>query len=203
MAFNFYYVSPKYCDYLRKFDNKVPYNNLDKKGRPFLGIVFTVGHFNYFAPLSSPKAKHRKMKNKIDFLKIENGKYGAINFNNMIPVNENDLTLLEYQNIKNKKRKYLFIAEYRWCSTNEKRILNKARNLYFSVMNKDLKEHILNRCCDFELLEQKCQEWQQIQQEEYKKGLKLYYKHHPNEYSDELEDDFDDQDYDDEPSMKM
>lgn len=38
----------------------------------------------YFAPLSSPKPKHLKLKSKLDFLKIDNGKLGAIN--NMLPV---------------------------------------------------------------------------------------------------------------------
>lgn len=33
-----------------------------------------------YAPLSSPKLKHRKMKNSKDFRKINQGIYGAINF---------------------------------------------------------------------------------------------------------------------------
>ena len=46
----------------------------------------------YFAPLSSPKQKHLKMKNDIDFYKLSNGKLGAINFNNMIPVPDGSYT---------------------------------------------------------------------------------------------------------------
>ncbi len=30
-------VNTKYCDYLRKFDHKVPYNKNEKELRPFLG----------------------------------------------------------------------------------------------------------------------------------------------------------------------
>lgn len=48
----------------------------------------------YFAPLSSPKQKHLKMKNDIDFYKLSNGKLGAINFNNMIPVPDGSYTLI-------------------------------------------------------------------------------------------------------------
>ena len=40
----------------------------------------------YYAPLSSPKEKHIKLKPKLGLLKINYGKYGVINFNNMIPV---------------------------------------------------------------------------------------------------------------------
>ena len=60
-------VNTNYCDYLRKFDNKVPYNKNEKELRPFVGILFTINDCEYFAPLSSPKPKHLKMKNTIDF----------------------------------------------------------------------------------------------------------------------------------------
>ena len=79
-------VDSNYCDYLRKFDNKVVYNYTNKSTRPFIGVLFNVGNIEYFAPLSSPKAKHLTMKNKIDFIKVDNGKLGVVNFNNMIPV---------------------------------------------------------------------------------------------------------------------
>ena len=82
-----------YCDYLRKFDNKVPYNAGKKELRPFIGILFLVNNCEYFAPLSSPKQKHLHMKNNIDFLKIADGKLGVINFNNMIPVSEKNYEL--------------------------------------------------------------------------------------------------------------
>ena len=45
----------------------------------------------YFAPLSSPKLKHLKIKSKIDFLRLDSGKLGAINFNNMLPVTEKNI----------------------------------------------------------------------------------------------------------------
>ncbi len=79
-------VDYKYCDYLRKYDKRVPYNSGIKRNRPFIGVLFMVGEIEYFTPLSSPKEKHQKMKNNIDFIKLSGGKLGAINFNNMIPV---------------------------------------------------------------------------------------------------------------------
>ena len=79
-------VNTNYCDYLRKFDSRVAYNMNEKEIRPFVGILFKIEDCEYFAPLSSPKSKHKKMKNTIDFLKIKNGELGAVNFNNMIPV---------------------------------------------------------------------------------------------------------------------
>ena len=79
-------IGKEYCDYLREYDGKVPYNFNNKEIRPFVGVLFKVGNFKYFAPLSSPKPKHLKLKNKLDFLKLDDGNLGAINFNNMIPV---------------------------------------------------------------------------------------------------------------------
>ena len=57
-----------------------------KEKRPFVGIILKINNINYFAPLSSPKEKHKKMKNNIDFLKINNGRDGVINLNNMIQI---------------------------------------------------------------------------------------------------------------------
>jgi len=81
-------IESDYCDYLRKFDKRVPYNFGEKETRPFVGILFSVESKLYFAPISSPKIKHLKMKETIDFMKLDNGNLGAINFNNMIPVSE-------------------------------------------------------------------------------------------------------------------
>lgn len=81
-------LDEKYCEYLRKYDNKVPYSYDKKKLRPFIGVLFEMNNCKYFAPLSSPKPKHKTMKTTLDFLKIAHGKWGAINFNNMLPVTE-------------------------------------------------------------------------------------------------------------------
>lgn len=61
-------VDYKYCDYLRKFDDKVSYNAGIKELRPFIGILFVVNNCDYYAPLSSPKDKHLHMKNNIDII---------------------------------------------------------------------------------------------------------------------------------------
>ena len=59
-----------------------------KNRRPFVGIILKINGINYFAPLSSPKEKHLNMKNNIDFIKINKGRDGVINLNNMIPIPE-------------------------------------------------------------------------------------------------------------------
>lgn len=79
-------INSKYCDYLRKYDSKVSYNYGNKELRPFIGVLFMIDKCEYFAPLSSSKPKHKILKNTLDLLKIDSGKLGVINLNNMIPV---------------------------------------------------------------------------------------------------------------------
>lgn len=86
-SFKIVKINSKYCDYLRKYDNKVTYNAGLKDLRPFIGVLFKVNNMEYFAPLSSPKPKYKTIKNTLDLMKIDNGNYGVVNFNNMIPVN--------------------------------------------------------------------------------------------------------------------
>ena len=88
-------VDYKYCDYLRKFDSRVSYNAGIKELRPFIRILFEVNSCEYFAPLSSPKVKHMNMKNNLDIVKIDGGRYGVVNFNNMIPVTSKNYELFD------------------------------------------------------------------------------------------------------------
>ena len=89
----FYNIKDEYINYLKKYDAKVVDN---KKGkRPYVGVVLEIDGIKYYTPFTSPKEKHRKMKNTKDFRKINQGIYGAINFNNMIPVVESALLLID------------------------------------------------------------------------------------------------------------
>ena len=84
MNLKFFCVDKGYCDFLRQTDPCVPYVHDEKNTRPFVGVLLSVNEIDYFAPLSSPKPKNKRMKNQIDFLKINGGDWGAINFKNMI-----------------------------------------------------------------------------------------------------------------------
>lgn len=88
-------VDSNYCNYLRSFDSKVMYNDGAKDLRPFIGVLFSVNGFEFFVPLASPKAKHSTIQNKIDVVKIDDGKLGVLNFNNMIPVTKDNYELID------------------------------------------------------------------------------------------------------------
>lgn len=66
--------------------------------------MFLVENCEYFAPLSSPKEKHKRMKNTLDLIKIKNGEYGVINFNNMIPVSSNNYEEFDLSKKSNNKK---------------------------------------------------------------------------------------------------
>lgn len=153
-------VDFNYCDYLRQYDSRVSYNKGSKELRPFVGILFTVNQCEYFAPLSSPKAKHVYMKNNVDVIKIDNGKYGVVNFNNMIPVSSNNYELIDLnaktQNINELKWYNLLKTQLLWLNRNTKNVKGKANKLYTMHKTDKLPERIKIRCCDFSLLEEKC-----------------------------------------------
>lgn len=156
-------VDHVYCDYLRKYDNKVSYNAGVKELRPFIGILFEVDGFKYFAPLSSPKIKHMKIKNNMDIIKIDGGKLGVVNFNNMIPVNEGNYEIIdlneEPKDTPSLKRQLLLKTQLLWLNKNIKNVKGKATTLYFKYKNDELPERIKMRCCNFKLLEEKCNEY--------------------------------------------
>lgn len=163
LKFKLVRVDANYCDYLRIFDNRVAYNKNEKELRPFVGILFTINDCEYFAPLSSPKPKHLKMHNTIDFFKIENGKLGAINFNNMIPVTKGNYKIIDLNknNLSSKEKKYqeLLKDQLNWLNENYIQVKNKSYKLYNMYVNQKLSDNIRNRCCDFKLLEEKCNEY--------------------------------------------
>lgn len=153
-------VKSDYCDYLRKYDSKVAYNKEQKETRPFVGILFTIGSCEYFAPLSSPKPKHKKMKNQIDFFKIKDGELGAVNFNNMIPVNEKNYLLVDLNKevITTEELKYqkLLKEQLAWLNANYYQVKNRSFKLYQLYNKGNLPKNIKLRCCNFKLLEEKC-----------------------------------------------
>lgn len=156
-------IDSEYCDYLRKYDNKVPYNYKRKELRPFVGVLFTINDCKYFAPLSSPKAKHLKMRNTVDFFRLDEGNLGAINFNNMLPVKDNNVIVLDLNKAcstsKEKQYQKLLKGQIYFLNRHKSKIYRMSRNLYSSYIDGTLNDKIMERCCNFPLLEEKCNEY--------------------------------------------
>ena len=158
----FYTVNNDYINYLRQFDQRI-YENRSR--RPYIGIVHVIGDINYYVPLSSPKPKHKTMKNSKDFHKINGGLLGALNFNYMIPVRDNDLILKDIKNEPDILYKNLLINQYNEILKIKDVIYSKAETLYLLTQIDDnnlssTDKKIKSRCCDFTLLEIRMTEYQ-------------------------------------------
>ncbi len=161
---NLYVADLKYIRDLSKADDKVMSCSpqAGKENRPFVGIVVICDDKKYCVPLSSPKDKHLKMKNDLDFSKMvdKNGKLlGVLNFNNMIPVDESVISAINIK-IDSKDRpsekayKELLNNQLDWCNENADSIKKKANKLYnFVTLTPDKSRNLVRRCCDFKKLE--------------------------------------------------
>ena len=152
---DFYYIQDDYINYLRQFDKNVSINKHET--RPYVGIVLTVNYMDYFAPLTSPKQKHKKMKNSIDYRKIDGGLLGAINLNNMIPVVKDALIPIIINNVSDKNYKRLLQKQYDEIKKDENQIKNNAKRLRDIIVSNDTKltDHYIQvktRCCNLVLL---------------------------------------------------
>lgn len=153
-----YYIDNDYIDYLRKFDKKVPFNK--SKTRPYVGVVYTFNNQTYFAPLSSPKPKHLTMnKDAIDIFKIDDGELGIVNINNMIPTPISCLTEV-LPLINEKKYKYLIINQTEYLNKYKSELMSKVKKFILQYNKNLLPKRIKDRCCDFNLLEEKCKEYE-------------------------------------------
>lgn len=160
----FYHIKDDFIDFLRQFDSKVSENK--NQTRPYVGVVLEINGTKYYAPLSSPKAKHRNMKNGKDFRKIGGGIYGAINFNNMIPAIDAALLEIDIAGIADVKYRRLLQNQYNAIRKDEDGILKTARSLHELIFSdeKNLSAHdraVKQRCCNLKLLEEKFFEWRQ------------------------------------------
>lgn len=135
---------------------------IHKENRPFVGIVVVCRDRKYCIPLTSPKPKHEAMKNDKDFSKIydKRGKFiGAVNFNNMIPVNDEVITRIDVNirandSPRDKAYKELLRDQLDWCNENKDAIVAKANKLYTQITEHPEKSFLLTkRCCKFKELE--------------------------------------------------
>jgi len=152
----FYNIKDSYINYLRQYDSKVAENK--KESRPYVGIVFKINDIKYYAPFSSPKPKHQEMKNSKDFRKINHGIYGAINFNNMIPITDDALILIDIANLQDEQYKRLLQNQYNAIRSDKLQIIKTASALHTLIFTPDnqLNKHdltIKQRCCNLNLLE--------------------------------------------------
>ena len=117
------------------------------------------------APFTSPKPKHRRMHNDKDFRKIDGGRLGAINFNNMIPVPDEAIIPLCIRNEQNPQYRRLLQNQYNAILSDWESIQNTAETLHSLLFMPETElsrrdRSIKARCCNLPLLESVYNNWQ-------------------------------------------
>jgi len=154
-----YEIDSAYIEYLAGFEehlfrNKKITQNFSRK---YIGIILEINGFEYFAPLSSFKPKHKRLCETVDFIKI--GIYAVINLNNMFPASLTLCKSVKIENIKNEHYRDLVRAEYRIIKQKTEQIINNAKDVYTHKMINDGSSKLSQRCNDFKMLEIKCKEY--------------------------------------------
>lgn len=141
-TFEFYYVDDEYISFLKKAGNNGVENNYAKENnqKPYLGVVLVINSYKYFAPLSSPKKKYEKINNDnpttFKIIKGNNNLLGVVRLNNMIPVPNSALSIIEVNSILDYQYRNLLFSQRRIIRQNTYLIQNKAEKIYDLVVHK-------------------------------------------------------------------
>ena len=168
-----YEVTDDYINYLRHFDSKVYDNKEDKRKvmRKYLGIVLTINEMNYYIPMSSPKKSDYKdnkiRKSIVPIIRILSNEEidnipvlkGTLRISNMIPVPDSELILYEPKYEMNKNYKILVEKELEFIKKNEE-MIKKYASIIYNQKNNSYDVSYIKNVVDFQLLEEKCKEYQ-------------------------------------------
>lgn len=146
-----YGVKDSYIKYLSQYQEHLFLHEGISSGRKYIGVVFEINKLSYFAPLSSFKPKHKKMKESVDFVKIKD--YAVININNMIPVPNRKLIELNINDEKDPHYKFLLQAESREINRQKNRIRKNAEIVYNHKKRNGILTPLAKRTNNFEMLE--------------------------------------------------
>ena len=152
-----YEVKSEYIKYLSNYQKHIFSQTEGKDKRKYIGIIFEIKSMKYFAPLSSFKDKHKKMKESVDFIKIKD--YAVVNLNNMIPVPYSQIVDVDINKEKNPSYKYLLQAESREINRQRNRIRKNAEIVYSHKKHNGDATGLGKRTNDFDLLEKLCREY--------------------------------------------
>lgn len=151
-----YRIQDKYIRFLQSRDSRVQYNKGHR--RPYVGIVLTVGQFQYFVPMESPKPSHAKLKRGYHYFLIDGGQLGLLGFNNMIPVHASAVIPFDINAEPDQKYADLLRRQVTYINRNKATIYERAQKTYFNRVNKNNK-FLEQICCDFVVLEKACRQF--------------------------------------------
>ena len=146
-----YEIDSEYIKYLSQYQKHLFISDGNKSNRKYIGIILEINNYKYFAPLSSFKEKHKKMKENVDFIKIRD--YAVININNMVPVPNGKFQLVDINGINDSNYKFLLQAENREINKQKNRILKNASIVYNHKLKYKNSTLLAKRTNEFTVLE--------------------------------------------------
>lgn len=154
----FYHVNTDYLDFLSKHQKFIWKNDYEGVIRPYIGIVFEINGFKYYSPLSSFKPnRNGRSFERIDLkiVKIRGREVAFLQINNMIPVHDSLITLVDISTF-DQAYQDLLNAELAYIRPKSIEITRDAERVYHltTTYKSDLANEVLvSRCYDFKLLE--------------------------------------------------
>ncbi|MDD6071344.1 MAG: type III toxin-antitoxin system ToxN/AbiQ family toxin [Clostridiales bacterium] len=152
-----YEINSNYIKYLAKYQDHLFISDGDKANRKYIGIILQMNGLKYFAPLSSFKQKHKRMKGSVDFIKLRD--YAVININNIVPVPEGEYHLVDVNGTKDQQYRFLMQAESREINRQRNRILKNADIVYKHKLRYGDATPLAKRTNNFVELEKRCKEY--------------------------------------------
>ncbi len=165
-----YSIDESYITHLRRIESRVPFIDYGSdKFKPFFGKLFEIGDLVYVTQVSSPKGRHYKMTENIDFYKLYRGKklLSVVNLNYMFPVPKAFLKEVNYGELDNllvfdskeSKAFYIGLLKSELREIKKKEINLRAEELYaFRYVHPE--DKVSKRCFDFKALEVKALEYE-------------------------------------------
>ncbi len=151
-----YHIREGYVEFLHKADSRVQLNKGEH--RPYVGIVMTIGEYEYYVPLESPKPNHANIKSGGPVLKLDGGTLGIMGFNNMLPVKRYQLIEFDISAVSDVKYRTLLLKQLAFIEKNKRVIYDRAAATYRKAT--DGKNPFYRKiCCNFKKLESICDKY--------------------------------------------
>ena len=164
---NFYDVDKQYIAFLKSAEiaergySCVPNMEYGARAQKFLcGIVLEINAQKYYVPVSSNK---NRMPDSV-YVQVPSDKKnpikGTLKFNYMIPVPDMAISIRRIKEESDLGRRRFLNSQLKYCQSIEQVILNQAKRTYYKRINGLGSEKFMEHSCIFDLLEQKCKEYQ-------------------------------------------
>lgn len=154
----FYTVDEQYIAALKAADPGKVLDNYQGT-RPYIGVLLEINGTKFLAPLTSHKPKHDAIDGrkptvfKLHEIGNPANKLGMIQINNMIPVYDGVIELLDLSSLERGYRNLLNLQR-QFIRKNESEVKDRAVKLYKLVTQNADKNSFFNKIsCDFPLLE--------------------------------------------------